>query len=86
MGFLFGSAKAATLPATRQPAATLPAETPAVPVKETDAEVRKKKQRTSRLARTRLGHGATVKTGACRSLPIRSARRCWATVWGIKHT
>lgn len=62
MGFLFGSAKAATLPATTQPAATLPAETPAVPVKETDAEVRKKKQRTSRLARTRLGHGATVKT------------------------
>ena len=61
MGFLFGSAKAATLPAVA-PAATLPAETPAVPVKETDAEVRKKKQRTSRLARTRLGHGATVKT------------------------
>ena len=51
MGFLIPSPKAQNL-----------SKTETVPVKATDAEVRKKKQRTSRLARTRLGHGDTVKT------------------------
>ncbi len=51
MGFLIPSAKAQNLPKTE-----------AVPVKATDAEVRKKKERTSRLARNRKSLGSTINT------------------------
>jgi len=47
-----------------------------VPVKKTDAEVRKKKERTSRLARNRKGLGSTINTtGQGVQAPLNTQRK-----------